>query len=46
MPAALYGTIFVGRDVAALLDTEINLPFGLGRSFTDSKVKLRFFLFY
>ena len=38
MPAILYGGIFIGRDVAALMDTELSLPFGLGRQFLDSNV--------
>mmetsp|Transcript_50164 Transcript_50164/g.85900 ORF Transcript_50164/g.85900 Transcript_50164/m.85900 type:complete len:256 (+) Transcript_50164:133-900(+) len=38
MPAILYGGVFIGRDVAALFDTELTLPFGLGRSFTQGNV--------
>lgn len=31
MPAILFGGVFIGRDVAALFDTELSLPFGLGK---------------
>jgi len=38
MPAILYGGVFIGRDVAALFDTELSLPFGLGGSFMRGNV--------
>jgi len=39
MPAALYGALYIGRDVAAALGyTEVQLPFGLGRQFADLSV--------
>mmetsp|Transcript_50002 Transcript_50002/g.113514 ORF Transcript_50002/g.113514 Transcript_50002/m.113514 type:complete len:243 (-) Transcript_50002:175-903(-) len=38
LPAVLYGTIFIGKDVAAMFGTELNLPFGLGRKFTSGDV--------
>ncbi len=38
MPAILYGAVFIGRDVAALFDRELSLPFGLGKQFTEGNV--------
>ena len=32
LPAFLYGGIYIGRDVAAMLGRELTLPFGLGGS--------------
>jgi membrane associated rhomboid family serine protease len=38
MPAILYGGIFIGKDIAAMFDTQLELPFGLGRQFLDGNV--------